>query len=270
MIIKGYVYDEINWAEVIDFFDIITDRISLEMPCIGIRADHVLVVFLNGSSGGYAWHDSFHATAVARKVMVFDIAKKDAAVCISDCPEDIDRSSVLAVSHVFHIIGITVNAFDAVVHIFANKAFHFFLGLLSVRAKSENNSDILVFDACFFQFVQDAWHDDPGRHRACYVACHDDNLFTRMNNFTKLRRVNRIFQCSSDFSFLGLYSRTFSWIQFDGMMFITHMKWYVILEVFNFKFHFSISLRETHTQKLLYLHYTIFRRKFSGKGFRKI
>lgn len=95
MIIKGYVYDEINWAEVIDFFDIITDRISLEMPCIGIRADHVLVVCLNGSSGGYAWHDSFHATAVARKVMVFDIAKKDAAVCISDCPEDIDRSSVL-------------------------------------------------------------------------------------------------------------------------------------------------------------------------------
>ena len=59
MIIKGYVYDEINWAEVIDFFDIITDRISLEMPCIGIRADHVLVVCLNGSFQPLTGTDEF-------------------------------------------------------------------------------------------------------------------------------------------------------------------------------------------------------------------
>ena len=62
---KDYIQNKIDPNHSPGFFNILTERIVLEISRMTFRQDHAAVIGLNGSSCGNAGHDRFGAAGIS-------------------------------------------------------------------------------------------------------------------------------------------------------------------------------------------------------------
>lgn len=176
MIIQDYIHDEIGRAVRCRFFDVLAHRISIEMPCIRTGADHISVIRLDRGKRSAARHDGFHAAGITGKVVVLDIAEKDAAVGFGNRAEDIDGGPIPAGAKMHAVFRIAVDAFHFVIRPFTGKALSLLFCQMAMGTQCKDDGDIFLADARSFQLLQDTGDQKPGRHGARNVARDDNDL----------------------------------------------------------------------------------------------
>lgn len=161
VIIQDYIYDEVGRTVRCRFFDILAHGISRKMPCIRTGADHISVIRLDRGKRSAARHDGFHAAGIAGKVVVLDIAEKDAAVGFGNRAEDIDGGPIPADAEMHAVFRIAVDAFHFVIRPLTDEALSFLFRQMAMGPQRKDDGDIFLADARSFQLLQDTGDKKP-------------------------------------------------------------------------------------------------------------
>ena len=101
LFVQHYIYNKINrYKPFADLIDILTNGIACNGAGLGFFPDHPRMIALDGVAGGYAGHNCLGSSAVAGKIVKFNIAQADADIGIRYGLKDIYGSTPARGAHV--------------------------------------------------------------------------------------------------------------------------------------------------------------------------
>ncbi len=197
VLVQNDVDDVVDAEEGSGFLYIHTDG-ALEVAGMGFGHDHHFVVLADGFTRRHAGHDGFGAAAVTGEVVVLDVAHADAEIGFRNDAEYVYGGAGGGNAYAHAVVGIGIDAVEALEHIVPYQVTLLFLGVVAVTAEGEYDGDILVPDSCRVQTFDKRRQDDFGGHRASDVAGDDTNFHLRFNEIADNGRAYRVIEGAFD------------------------------------------------------------------------
>ncbi len=143
VLVKHDVDDEINMDKGAHLVDVDAHGVRIQVARMRALIHHALVVRLDRIVRGNAGHNGLGAAAVAREIMVFNIAQANNPVRLCDRGKDVDRRAVLGYAEVCVVLA-RIKAGKAAEHLLPRRLPHLFRCHFTMDAQGENNGDILI------------------------------------------------------------------------------------------------------------------------------
>lgn len=219
MLVKHDVDDEINMDKGAHLVDVDAHGVRIQVARMRALIHHALVVRLDRIVRGNAGHNGLGAAAVAREIMVFNIAQANNPVRLCDRGKDVDRRAVLGYAEVCVVLA-RIKAGKAAEHLLPRRLPHLFRCHFTMDAQGENNGDILIPHTGERQLLCHMRQHGVGRHRAGDIARDDGNFLTGAYDFAEPRRADRVLQRALDLRLAGEGSGRFVWQEHAEEVFV--------------------------------------------------
>ena len=195
MFVQHHVHDKVDRAKGEHLVDILPHGIAFQLARVSVVTHHHRMISLDRVACAHPRHNCLRAARKAREIMIFNIAKANAPLCLGHRPENIVWRSTGRDPHAHAVRRIMVDTAYTIVNRVPHQFAHFRFRMLPVGTKGKNDGDIAHQNARRLHFREQRRQHIACGKWPCNIAGDDRHAFAGVHDFAHPPGADGLFQC---------------------------------------------------------------------------